>query len=366
MKKRRRVLISGYYGFNNSGDDAILKAIVKDFKRSNKDIDIVVLSNNPSSTQKTYDVKAINRFNIIDILLEMRNIDMLVSGGGSLLQDVTSTRSIIYYLFIIFLAKLFRKPVMIYANGIGPINKRLNRFLTKIILNKVDMITLRDSNSKETLKNIGVNIDNIFVTADPVFTLEASNEKRVKEIFIKEGIPQCKPLIGLAVREWKNSEKLKETLAKTLDFLSNNYGMKFLLIPMHYPEDLKISQEIKENTNADCYILKNSYNVEDIMGIIKYLDMIIAMRLHSLIYAATQAVPMVGLIYDPKVEGFLDMLNVDARCYVDSIEMVDLCTQIEKVWRKKSEYNKLLIQAKNILERKAKDNISMALELLKK
>ncbi len=76
MKKRRRVLISGYYGFNNSGDDAILKAIVKDFKRSNKDIDIVVLSNNPSSTQKTYDVKAINRFNIIDILLEMRNIDM--------------------------------------------------------------------------------------------------------------------------------------------------------------------------------------------------------------------------------------------------------------------------------------------------
>ena len=111
---------------------------------------------------------------IIEVIRAIGKCDLFISGGGSLLQDVTSTRSILYYLALMMMALIFRKPVMVYANGIGPINKKMNRILTRVILNRVDYITLRDEDSKAFLHQLGVTNENIIVTADPVFTLEGS------------------------------------------------------------------------------------------------------------------------------------------------------------------------------------------------
>jgi len=183
MRGQKKIIISGYYGFNNSGDDAILRAVVKDLQEANRNIQITALSRNPLNTEKIYGIRAVNRFSIFDVIKEIYNSDMLISGGGSLLQDITSTRSIIYYITIMYIAKLLHKPVMVYANGIGPINKSVNRFLTRRILNRVDLITLRDYNSRETLEEIQVKNKNIFVTSDPVFSLQPSDEKRIEEIF---------------------------------------------------------------------------------------------------------------------------------------------------------------------------------------
>ena len=104
------------------------------------------------------------------------------------------------------LAKLFNKPVMVYANGIGPINRKINRFLTRKILNQVDLITLRDKDSRIFLKELDVENDNIYVTADPVFTLEPTKEEIILGIFEKEGIPGDKPLVGVSVRNWRNEK----------------------------------------------------------------------------------------------------------------------------------------------------------------
>ena len=365
MKQRKRVIISGYYGFNNSGDDAILKAIVKDLENGCKDIDITAFSNNPQSTEEIYGIKAINRLNIISVIKGIYRSDMLISGGGSLLQDITSTRSIIYYLAVMKIAKLLKKPVMVYANGIGPINKKLNRVLTRRILNKVDLITLRDFNSQKTLDEIKVK-NNIYVTADPVFTLEPSGEERVNDILTKEGIPIDKPLVGISVRNWKNSDKLKKVVSDAIDYIINNYDARIVLIPMHYPEDLKISNEIANRASqTNCYVLQNNYCVEDIMGIINKLELIIAMRLHSLIYAATQAVPMIGLVYDPKVNGFLELIGIDAKCNVEKLELVELCAAIEKTWKNKDKIKGGLSKVREELRQKALNNIEMALHILK-
>ncbi|NLL81384.1 MAG: polysaccharide pyruvyl transferase CsaB, partial [Tissierellia bacterium] len=133
----KSILMSGYYGFDNSGDDAILKAIVKDLREIDKDLDITVLSNNPKKTEDMYPVKAVNRFNFRDVVFSIKKCSLFISGGGSLLQDVTSTRSLLYYLTVMSLAKIMNKKVMVYANGIGPINKKTNRMITKKVLNKV-------------------------------------------------------------------------------------------------------------------------------------------------------------------------------------------------------------------------------------
>lgn len=366
MKREKTIVISGYYGFNNSGDDAILKAIVNDFKKANSKINIIALSKDPINTERNYKIKAVDRFNFIKVIKSLLKCDVFLSGGGSLLQDITSTRSLLYYLSLIYLAKLFKKPVMVYANGIGPINRKINRYLTKSILNKVDLITLRDNNSEKTVKELGVNNKNVFVTADPVFTLEPTEKEKINKLLKDENIPTDKHLIGFSVRDWKKSKNIIEVISKTIDYININYDLNVLLIPMHYPEDLEISKIIKENCETEVFILNNKYSVEDIMGVISKLDIIVAMRLHSLIYAATQAIPMVGLVYDPKVEGFLDSIGQDMKCSIEDLDIINLCKTIDKAILKREESKNSLIDIKNKFINKSRENIKMALSLINK
>lgn len=367
MGANKKILISGYYGFDNSGDDAILKAIVKDIKENNRNVKITAFSNNPTFTKKIYDIDAVNRFGIKGVIKAIRDCDLFISGGGSLLQDITSTRSLLYYITLMKLAKLFNKPVMVYANGIGPINRKMNRFLTRRILSKVDLITLRDEDSGIFLKELEVKNDNIHVTADPVFTLEPTKEETILGILKKEGIPEDKPLVGVSVRNWGNAGNLIDTLAKAIDYIIDEYDVNVVLIPMHYPEDLGISNSILDKvTEEGSYILKNKYSVEDIMGTIKKLEIIIAMRLHSLIYAATQKVPMVGIIYDPKIEGFLKSIDMGHMCQVENIEYGQLIENIDYVWNNREALRTRLMELEQHMKDEALKNAYMALELLEK
>ncbi len=365
MGADKKILISGYYGFDNSGDDAILKAIVKDIKRIGKNVKITALSNNPSCTKEIYDIEAVNRFGIKGVVRAIKDCDLFISGGGSLLQDVTSTRSLLYYITLMKLAKLYKKPVMVYANGIGPINRNINRVLTRNILNKVDLITLRDEDSKIFLEELGVKNENIHVTADPVFNLEPSDRAIILKILKKEAIPLDKPLVGVSIREWKDAHNLVDNMAKSIDYIGNKYNSNIILIPMHYPEDLSISYDILNKVSGNnCYVLSNKYSVEDIMGIINGLEMIIAMRLHSLIYAASQGVPMVGLIYDPKIEGFLRSIDMDYMCYVEDMDYDELIENIDYVWNNREKLKFKLKKLDQHMKEKAVKNAHMALDLL--
>ncbi len=363
----KKVLLSGYYGFDNSGDDAILKSIVKDLKEADKNIGIVVLSNNPSKTEKVYNVKAVNRFKIFDVIRAMKETDLFISGGGSLLQDITSNRSLWYYLLTMKLAHILRKPFMVYANGIGPIDNRLNRKLTKNILNKAEFITLRDEDSKKFVDSLGVENKKVLVTADPVFTLNPSDDSRIDEILRGEDIASTDRLIGVSIRQWENNELLIETIKEASREIYKAYGYRFLLIPMHYPEDLNISNEIINGDNRDyIYVLKNKYSVEEIMGVIRRLDLIVAMRLHSLIYAATQGIPIVGLVYDPKLTGLLKTLEIGNYLDVNKVNSKDLVENIEYVIKNREELSKNLEEQEAKLEELALKNIEIVLEILKK
>ena len=366
MKLQKSILISGYYGFDNSGDDAILKAIVKDIRSKNSQVNITVLSKNPEKTERMYGVKAVDRFNFRDVFAAIRSTDLFISGGGSLLQDVTSTRSLAYYLAIMKLTKILGKPVMVYANGIGPIERKFNRILAKSILNKVDLITLRDEKSMEYVRDLGIKNKNTFVTADPVFTLEAVSDDRVEKILDIECIPKDKKMIGVSIRQWKRSKDLVAILVKAIDYMIEKYDVNIILVPMHYPEDLNISKEIKSLTQSDCYVIEEQYSVEEIMGVINRFEIIIAMRLHSLIYAATQEVPMVGLSYDPKVDGILKSLGMRDICNVEDFTAADLIKSIDAVMDNRESLRERLRAQDVELKGKALSNVKMALELLEK
>jgi len=173
MSKLKNIMISGYYGFGNCGDEAILLALTQELSKHISKEKIIVLSNNPENTEKIYKVKSINRFNLISIISKLKDSSLFISGGGGLIQDVSGKGlSVLYYLGLIFMARLFKIPNIVYGQGIGPIKKNINKILVKMVLKKVDLIIVRDEESKILLKKMGIINKKIIVNADTAFLLE--------------------------------------------------------------------------------------------------------------------------------------------------------------------------------------------------
>ena len=173
--QRDGVLVCGAYGRGNAGDDAILEAIVAELRELDPDLPIWVLSRNPNSTRLTYRVNSIYTFHFPRFLRRMTKTRLYINGGGSLMQDVTSHRSLWFYLFTISAAKLLGNRVLMYGCGIGPIHSESNRRrAAKVLQKRVDAITLRDTHSREELKRMGVDRPDIILSADPTVILPAA------------------------------------------------------------------------------------------------------------------------------------------------------------------------------------------------
>ncbi len=374
MKKPKttaKIMISGYYGFNNTGDEAILKSMVGAFKKKIPQIKITVLSRSPLQTSQTYQVKAINRLHLIDIMLCLRDTDLFISGGGGLLQDSTGKGwSILYYLGLILAAKIVKVPVMIYAQGIGPVNKQINKKLIKWILNKVDLITVRDNPSKELLENLEVLKPSIYVNSDPVFLLNKKNISSVIDSypFIQEMInSDNRPLIGVSVREYKgNGLDSKRIFAQAADYLIENYKAKIIFFPFKFDEDVHISEEILSLMKNKAEVLKIKLEPEELLSVLSRLSLVVGVRLHSIIFASMANIPFIAFNYDPKVKYFVEdlqlpelLLEIDKDTSLKNIQ-----GKIEYVRENNDKIKDIILEKVNNLEEKALANNELVYKFL--
>ena len=354
----KKIIMSGYFGFSNSGDDAILKSIIESFKSLDPDLNIKVLSKDTDLTEREYGVAAVDRFKYFDVKNSLKTADMLISGGGSLLQDKTSSRSIWYYLLIMKLAKRYKKKVFVYSNGVGPINKRFNRNFTRRVLNKVDYITLRDKDSYDFIKSIGVNNQNIKVLSDPVFNLKEASDESVRKKFDIN-----KYTVLVSIRSWMDDEKLIAELSKFLSYLIDE-GKNIVFMPMQTPRDTDISERIAANLKST-KIIDEKYPVEILMGLMKNADFIVAMRLHAMIYAIHQNLPFIGLSYDPKTETLLKDFDESINIDVDAINYDDLIKAYKYIKDNREAFISNLSAINEENKKKAIEASKLALELLK-
>ncbi len=359
----KEILISGYYGFQNNGDDALLLSIINDLKKTNADAPLVVLSRAPEETERIYGVKSINRFNIPLILYHMTKADMLISGGGSLIQDATSTKSLWYYLLVIELALMCGLKIMLYANGIGPLTHPSSRRLSAKILNKTNLITLRDDSALKVLEDIGVTKPKTVLTADPVFNLEISDNggELLKRLGIK------KPCIGISVRPWKTlPPDFADIMAEFSDYAYERYGLEPLLIPMQPKKDLAISEQIAARAKHKPAVFKDKCEVSDMLSLVRETDVCVCMRLHMLIYAAAGSVPPIGLVYDPKISGFMNYMHHNMHIAVEKVSVDALKNMLDKTM---SDYDAIkddLTRNAAELHDKAALNVQFANALYKK
>ena len=319
LSKKSEILISGYYGFKNNGDDALLKAIINDINKYKESPNIVVLSADPKETFEHYRVKTISRVNIFSIIKHMKKADLLISGGGTLIQDKTSSKSLWYYLMVIKAALANNVKVMLYSNGIGPLEKEANKRKANKILNKVDIITLRDEMSKVELNNIGVNKPPVIVTADPAFNLECANKKTGEEILKKFKIPQNKKLLGVSVRKLGMNDETEKTIAKIIDEAVKKYDLYPVFIPMQETKDVSVSKNIINAMKEKATLITGISGVDDMISIVANMHICIGMRLHLLTYAAINSIPLIGIVCDPKISGFMDLINQKSYCSLSDI-----------------------------------------------
>ncbi len=364
MKPEKEVLISGYYGFKNSGDDALLKAITDDLKAKSPYRKIVVLSKNPEETKKTYNVSAINRLNPFSVISHMRKAELLISGGGTLIQDATSTKSLIYYLSVISTAKLLGMKVMLYANGIGPVVSDKNKILTKKVLNKTDCITLRDEKSFEVLKALGVTEPCIKITADPVFTIKASGKSNGEKILKRNGIPAGKKLLGISLRYWKNQDpEFVKKLAFSIDEICRKHSLFPVFLPLQ-PKDTEICENVASLLNTKNVILTERLFIDDMLSVIGNFDLAIGMRLHMLIYSAKCSVPIIGISYDPKINAFMDYAKQDRCVFAENIDENELIKNASEIFANYEKIKGELILTAEKMTELAGENLSFALSLL--
>ncbi len=291
-----RYVISGYYGFGNAGDEAILQAIIDSLQSHDSGADITVFSAQPSKTALEHQVRAVHRTSFAQIVAALRQADLFISGGGGLLQDATSNRSLLYYLGLLTLARGLGCKTMVYANSIGPIKRTCNKRLACYVLEKTDFITVRDQLSLNLLAELGVHKPQIQLTADPALLLPSpvvAPEERV---------------IALAVREWPSQHDFLMEIAVAGRRLVQD-GFSILLIPFHFARDLAVSQRLAQEIGAGASCLMQAQSFDDLVIGLARSEVVVAMRLHALIMGAVCNRPLIGISYDPKIEGFLQSVD---------------------------------------------------------
>lgn len=310
-----KVAISGYYGFKNFGDEAILGVLVNHLKQL-KDVDITVFSSDVDYTSKTYSVNSVKRFDLKNVIKTIRNSDVLISGGGSLLQDVTSLKSVVYYSLIIALGILFNKKVIIFAQGVGPLNKKVSQLIVSNLLKNCSLVTVRDEKSLTLLRNWGINAD---LVCDPIYSLDVVQEFNENTV-------------GVQLREFKTMNY--NLLHKLALFIAEKFSDKKIeIFSLQESQDLELCKNFENILKTLNPEIKTEIVTDNIVNRISKLSYLIAMRFHAILVALKCGIKTSAINYDVKVEKLANEANIP-------LISMDAHENFETIYKKLENLNK--------------------------
>ena len=331
-RDRDGVVICGAYGRGNAGDDAILEAILQEMRSIDPDMPITVLTKDPKATRLTYRVRTAGRMDVGTWKKAMRHAGLYINGGGSLIQDVTSRRSLWFYLHNIQAAHKAGCKVQMYGCGIGPVLREQHRKLAASVLNaSVDVITLREPDSLKELQSMGVTKPEILLTADPALTLPAASEDEIDSVLLRAGIPPHGKYLCFALRNWKGFEDKAPLFAQAAKYAYETYGLTPVFAAVEKHLDPVAGRLAAAGLDIPHYFLDDAGSAGTIIGALSRMQAVVSMRLHALIFAAGQGIPLAGVVYDPKVSAFLRYIGQENFLDLDALTADTLKAMIDRM-----------------------------------
>jgi polysaccharide pyruvyl transferase CsaB len=358
-----RFLISGYYGFGNLGDEALLAVIVERLRARWPAGAVDVLSADPAATARAYGVEATPRMDMGRVRAAIGRADVVLSGGGGLLQNVTSLRSLLYYGGVIRSAIRAGKPTMVFAQSIGPLDF-WGRAVVRTFCKGLAAATVRDERSRALLGSLlpGTPVER---TADPVFLIEPEPDPLD---LASEGLGDADaPLVVVSVRKWHGADGTARTLAAVVDRLAGAHGARVAFLPLGGPPDAEVATTIIRRC-ASTPVLLPDYPLAQAVQVVARASLVVGMRLHALVIAARLGVPFLAIPYDPKVSALLEDLRYPAGPLFVPGEPVPaadvLAARIDDAWRRRDELAAHLRAVRPEIERLAERNFEVLDDLV--
>ena len=327
---RYDAVICGAYGRGNVGDDAILQTIIRQLRQQDPFVPICVMTRKPTQTALATGVSTTPIFHVFRAARHMKASALYISGGGTLLQNATSTRSLLYYLFSIYQAKKCGCRVMLYGCGAGPIRgMRCRRLAAKVLNRYTDELTLRDPESDKTLRAYGVSIPTMTVTADPALAMQAEQEGGDR--FLRaNGVEPEQDFCLFVLRPWLDMDQRLDAIRSAAEYMWHQYGLKPLFLCFEPARDLGITRRAVQGLSVPYGLLEGEADGGVMCGVIARAKLVVGMRLHALVFACSQDTPMVGISYDPKVSGFLSYLGSDHWIDLNALSADGLCQVVDR------------------------------------
>lgn len=362
--KRNGIVICGAYGRGNSGDEAILDAIITTMRQVDPLSPLTVMTRKPTETRLLHEVDAVYTFNALKFRRAMHRARLFINGGGSLIQDVTSSRSLYFYLYTIHAARRLGCKVQMYGCGVGHVATPFNRRLAGRILNRsVDIITLRDTVSQQELLDMNVTKPQIRMAADPATSLIPATQEEADRFLQQHGVPPEGDYICFALRPWGDFHDF-ESFARAAEYAYRQYGLTALFLPIEVPRDLSACKQTVSKMQTPHYVLGDA--PEDVcltMALLRKMKLVCGMRLHSIVFSAVACVPFLAVSYDIKVSGFMNYIGLSENCCtLGDVTFPWLCQQIDQLMTHPAPQRSLEIKER--LSRQEAENRRAAAELL--
>ena len=341
------------------------------------------------------------RRNTRQALFEYLDADLIISCGGGYLND-NAGPAFLGCLCDIYLAVLIKKPLILYAQSIGPFRKSYLKRIAGYVLNRVSVITLRDEISTEFLKDLKLKTSLVQVAADVALLLPSADISHAKKILADEGIDDSLPFVTITVKPWsfpgsvdskQKQQQYFDTLIRLSEHIIRQFGASVLFIPMdihgaaqgslaintpiskfktmaknqaikvlkHFRStsflgeiDL-IRQVIQKSSGSErIKILEGDYDPGEIKAIIALSELHIATRMHSSIFAASTGVPILGIAYEPKMSSFMKVLEQEQ--FLTDIACLDpdeLIVKFDSLWKNKEQIRQVISQRVEVLKKQA-------------
>lgn len=276
--------------------------------------------------------------------------DIIIDLNSDSLNDHYNKFSALFVLFNIFCATLSRKPIAVCATGIGPFRNRTYKSLTRFILNRVNLITVREKNALDFLRNLDISEPKVHLTADLAFLMEPISQDHVDELLENAGISKKDTLVGVTVPS-KRVKHPHQLIADISNLIIENFDAKVLLIP-HIPSEEVVLQEVyqmidkKENVRTIKLLM-----ADELKGIFAACDLFISLKFHPLLGAISVATPSIGIVTygHYKFYGTFDKMMGLGEYLIDESKIRDtllneIKSKTEYVWRNKVQISKELQQ----------------------